>query len=355
VIISIIILTNNKNRFSRNQSFILYYRDCSSTISHTQNQLTNPRNCELLNIIHNELTKPSYHPSISTKHVAIQCSSDDFNSQINHSDSILIGRLSSSSTKSSIPPLPGYNECGIQVDLNDNNIDLLIQIYSNRLSTETIRQFYEVCHSDIQLTRTEIDEYLQHYYTNITSIPTLRQLSLNALNQWNEQIKSTNPLFDTKSIDDLLQDINDDEIFEELSLDNNSNIEVINSIQINISWSMINSLEELYGELPNKSLLSSDNNEISLPFDDDLSVSIYQALQRFLIKPNQTIKPVNENQIKKKKNNNNQKWKLPSQNQSNADIAPTNVPSLKQIMNEEQQAAKSKKSKKVFKFIFFFL
>ena len=325
----------------RNKSSVLSFRDCSSTITPKPNQLINSKNCELLNIIHHELNKPSYHPSISTKHIAIQCSSDDFNSQLNPSDLILIGHLSSTKSflTSSIPLLPGYNECGIQVDLNDNHIDCLVEIYSNRLSIETIRQFYEVCHSDIQWTRTQIDEYLQYHNETKITFPTLSQLSLNVLNQWNEQIKSLNPFFDTKSITDLLKDINDDEIFEELT----SDIEVTNSNQINLPWSMVNSLEELYGELPNKSSLSSDNNGLLLPLDDDLSMNIYQALQRFLNKSNQTIKPVNKNQ--------NQRWKVPSQK---PDIKSSSIPSLKQIMNEEQQAAKSQQSKKVI-FCFFFL
>jgi len=116
---------------------------------------------------------------------------------------------------------------------------------------------------------------------------------------------------------------------------------------------MINSLEEIYGELPNKSYLSSNNNGILLPFDNDLSINIYQALQRFLIKSNQIIKPVIENSIKK--TNNNQKWKIPSENQSNINVNTNHIPSFRQIMNEEQQAVKSKKSKQVFKLIFFLL
>jgi len=336
----------------------IIFREHSSIIPSQQKQLINPKNCELLNIIHTELTKPSYHPSISTKHIAIQCSSDDFNSQINHSDSILIGHLSSFSTKSieilTIPPRPGYNECGIQVDLNNhNNIELLIKIYSNRLSSEIIQQIYEVCHFDIQWTCLQIDEYLQNNHQRIIPIPTLRQLSLNQLNQWNEQIKSTNPLFDTKSINDLLEDINDNEIFEELTLNNNpTTIEFINSNQINIPLSIINSLEEIYGELPNKSCLLSNTNGILLPIDDDLSINIYQTLQRFLIKSDQIIKPViDDNQAKKdNKKKNNQKWKLPFENQINSDLNTNNIPSLRQIMNEEQQAAKSKKPKQVFIF-----
>ncbi|CAF0881899.1 unnamed protein product [Rotaria sordida] len=324
----------------------------SSTLSHQQKQLTNSKNCELLNIIHNELNKPLHNSFLSTKHIGIQCSSNDFNSQINHSDRILIGHLSSISTQfiitSSLSPLPGYNECGIQVDLIDNNIDLLIDIYSNHLSIETIQQFYEICHFDIQWTRTQIDEYVQNNNIQQTNILTLQQLCLNVLNQWNEQIKSINPLVDIKSIDDLLQDINDDEIFEELTL-NNTNIEYIDINQINIPLTMINSLEELYGELPNKSIILSNNNNnnILLPLDNNLSINIYQALQRFLIKSNQIKKPVIENQIKKKKNS-IQQWKLSSDNQLNSDINTNHIPSLKQIMNEEQQqqqVVKSQKSK----------
>ncbi|CAF3925100.1 unnamed protein product, partial [Rotaria sp. Silwood2] len=93
----------------------------------------------------------------------------------------------------------------------------------------------------------------------------------------------------------------------------------------------------------------SNNNSILLPLDDDLSISIYQALQRFLIKSNQTIKPVIENRIKKEntktKKNHIQQWKLPSENQFNSDINTNHIPSFRQIMNEEQQAVKSQKSK----------
>jgi hypothetical protein len=210
----------------------------------------------------------------------------------------------------------------------------------------------------MQWTCLQIDEYLQNNNEERVSIPTLRQLSLDKLNQWNEQIKSTNPLFDTKSITDLLEDINDDDeiLVEELTSEN-TNIEFTNSNQINIPWSMMNSLEEIYGELPNKSSFSSNNHGLLVPIDDDLSFSIYQALQRVTIKSNENIKPVIENQIKKENkktnnNNNNQKWKLPSQKPSNSDINTNNIPSLRQIMNEEQQAAKFQKPKQVFELIF---
>ena len=160
------------------------------------------------------------------KHIAIQYSWNDFNCQINPTDLILIGRLSSSPAEpivtSSISPPVGHQECGIQVDFVDNNIDLLVEIYSNRLSIETIKQFYEVCHSDIQWTRTQIDEYLQNNNIKLTPIPKLHQLCLSALNQWDEQIKSRNLSTSTISIGDLLQDVNDDEEFEELTLDINS-------------------------------------------------------------------------------------------------------------------------------------
>ncbi|CAF1252724.1 unnamed protein product [Adineta steineri] len=328
--------------------------DHSSTNPYKQNQLVNSKTNELLNIIHKELNKPSRHPSVSTKHIAIQCSSDDFNTD--PSDLILIGHHLSSSIETiiipSIPPLPGYNECGIQVDLNDKNLDLLYEIYSNHLSNEIIDQFYEICHQDIEYTRTQIDEYLQFSNQNKVHIPTLQQLSLHTLNQWNEQIKSINPLFDTKSINDLLQDINDDdERLEDLTINNTSNdtnIEFNDLNHINIPWSILNSLEELYGEIPNRSMiLSNNNNSISLPIDNELSISIYQALQKHLIKSNQIIEPVIENK-KKIDNTNNQKWKLPSSNkQLNTNIKTNNnnIPSLKQIMKEEQQANKYQKSK----------
>ena len=129
-----------------------------------------------------------------------------------------------------------------------------MEIYADRLSTESIEQFYELCHSDIQWTCLQIDEYLQNNYGTTFSVPTLRQLSLEKLNQWNEQIKSTNPYFDSKSIDNLLEDINDGDIFEELPIENTT-VEFSNVNQIQIPWSMINSLEEIFGELPDKSFI----------------------------------------------------------------------------------------------------
>lgn len=210
-----------------------------------------------------------------------------------------------------------------------------------------IEQFYEICHFDYQWTCLQIDEYIQNKITS--SIPTLQQLSLNKLQQWNEQIKTINPLFDTKSINDLLEDINEEEIFQDCILDNSPTIEITNTNHINIPWSIVNLLEENYGKLPiDSSLLSSstnNNNGILLPFDNDLSKNIYQALQRFLIKSDQIDKPVIE---KKKKPNktNNQKWKLSTENQHSFQSNTNSIPSLKQIIHEEQQAAKSQKSKK---------
>ena len=116
----------------------LFFRDHSSTKPHQQKSTLNKN--ELLNIIHDELTKPTDQRSSSTSinHIAIQCSSDDLNEKTTQSDRILIGHLSSSSPISApISPPPGYTECGIQVDLNENNIDSLshlTEFYSNRVS-----------------------------------------------------------------------------------------------------------------------------------------------------------------------------------------------------------------------------
>jgi len=233
------------------------------------------------------------------------------------------------------------------VDLNEHNIDSLsnlIEFYSDRLSSDTIKQFYELCNSDIQWTRTQIDEYLQHNHI-ISTIPTLRQLSLSALNQWNEEIKHLNPSFDTISIGDLLQDIND----EELILDNETNIEFTDSNQITIPWSIINSLQQLYGELPTISSFSYTEDGLSLPLDDELSMNIYQALQRFLGVSNKIIKPVNEKKLtKENKKLNKQQSISPSQNQSKTKM---NGPSLKQIMNEELNYINTQKQTQVFKIL----
>ena len=128
-------------------------------------------------------------------------------------------------------------------------------------------------------------------------------------------------------------------------------MDFINTNQLQIPSSVINSLEELYGELPNRSLLSIKDDGILIPLDDELSLSIYQTLQRFSSKINQTVEPVIDDQRRqssKKKKNHTQQWKLTPQNQSNYDVNKSHIPSLRQIMDEEQQATKSQRSKQVF-------
>jgi hypothetical protein len=318
----------------------------SSTIPQQQNSMNNDKS-ELLNILHDGLTDQQ----CLSKSIAIQCSSNDFTQDINHSYRSLIGHLSSSITDNSpsIPPPPGYYERGIQVDFNEIDIDSLgnlIEFYSDRLSSDIIKQFYELCNSDIQWTRIHIDEYLQHSHI-VSSIPTLRQLSLNALIQWNEQIKSSNPSFDTISVGDLLQDINDEQVFEEYISDdtNNQLIEFSDGKQMTIPWSLINSLQELYGELPTKSTLSYTSDGLVLPLDDELSMNIYQALQRFLGVSNKIIKPVNEKKLikenkKPNKQQQQQQWVSPLKNDSNK---KSTGPNLQDIMNEELRSMNAQK------------
>jgi hypothetical protein len=345
----------------------------TAALAHKKKSRTQTDTCQLANIIYHELNQPSLptqqHSSIVFDDVAIQCSSDDFHQLTDHSFPILIGRLSPSicSTSAVIRPLPGYNECGIQVDMNDAHVEslnTLIQLYSDRLSVKTIEHFYDVCQTNIQWTRTQLDEYLQHR-NDIVQVPTLRQLSLNALDQWNEQIKSMNPSFDATSLADLLQDINDNDISDNLptnerpSIDIN-HIELVDGNQIHIPWSIVYFLEDFYGELPNKSFYSTNDSGIVLPIDDHLSISIYQALQRCLMKSNgnehRSTKSVASTQVtstktRKNKNqtlDNNQRWKVPMETQFIDDSQSTNVPSLRQIIHEEQQqAAKCQKSKQV--------
>jgi hypothetical protein len=178
---------------------------------------------------------------------------------------------------------------------------------------------------------------------------------LNALNQWNEQIKHSNPSFDTISIGDLLQDINDEEVLEGFILDNetnNNSIELTDSNQMNIPWSIIYSLQELYGELPIKSSFPYTADGLLLPLDDELSINIYQSLQRFLGVTNKITKPVNEKKLTKenKKINKQQQQNLPPQNKSNINLnKKTNSPSLQQIMNEELMYINTHKPIQVFK------
>lgn len=339
-------------------SFI-YYRN-ESSVNTKKKQPTANKSNQLLNIIHNELTQPSatteQTPSKCTNHIATQCSFNDFNNEPNETDRILIGHLSTALIVSTpISPPPGYIECGIQVDLNESTIyslSQLIDLYSDRLSSEIIKQCYDDCNSDIQCAKIQIEDYLKHKH-DISNVPTLRQLSFNVLNQWNEELKSSNPLFDTISIGDVFQDINDEDVYETPIINNKINddsVQFTDSNQVNIPWSIINQLQELYGELPVES--SSTMNGLSLQLDDDLSMNLYQALQRHLGISNKINKPVNEKKLhpENKKLNKQQRWTLPSENESNTCSNKSNSPSLKQIMNEELNYITKQKSAQVNNF-----
>lgn len=346
-----------------------FLRDHSSVIPHQQKSTVNKKN-ELLNIIHNELITPSIFtdqsPSKAYSHSATQCSTDDFNQEIISTDQILFGHATTQPVASpSIAPLPGFIECGIQVDLNDNiqSLSQLIEFYSDSLLVDTIKQFYDMCNTDVQLTRRCLDDYLQNDHITST-VPTLRQLSFCALNKWNDQLKNSNPLCDTISIGDLLQDINDEEVFEEILLDNGTDninsIQFTDSNQVKVPWSYINSLQELYGELPIESSASNDSDGLYLPLDDDLSMSMYQALQRFFGMTNKINKPVNEKKLSKEnKKINKQRWITPRNESNNNSNKTINGPSLKEIMNEEIKCMNTQKPVQVFKdlllFICFFL
>lgn len=311
--------------------FLFLYSNYSSPVSHSPKQISSPKPSNLLNILHNELLKPS----VSIKHQSIQCSFDDLQNSSNENHVILIGRLTKETIQRILPIRSGFNECGIQVDFNENNLDLLINIYSSRVSIELIEQFYEICHFDYSWTCEQIDEHLRNH-SQQQIIPTLRQLTLNKLNQWNEEIKSINPSFNTNSMNDLLEDINNDETFE--SLDSN---------QITLPWSIFDSLEDTYGELPNKSSLMSNNHGLILTCDDELMRNMYQALQRCLVhKP--VIKKENSRKQPTKNLVDNQKWKSTTKNEQ----LSSSIPSFRQIMDEEQHAMKCQKSKQVFEFKF---
>ncbi|CAF0963379.1 unnamed protein product [Adineta ricciae] len=330
------------------------YRDHSSTLPVQQKPNPNKQS-QLLNIIRDELVKPSTEQRslVSTKHIAVQCSAVDLKQDITNIDCILIGHLSAGSIASSpISPPPGFIERGIQVDLNESHIDSLadlIEFYSDSVLPEIVKQFYELCNADIPWARTQIDEYLRHP-PSASSVPTLRQLSFNALNQWNEQIKHSNPSFDTISIGDILRDINNGDIFDELTIDDEpdaSAIPISDTNHLTIPWPVINSIQELYGELPTKESFHYDGNGLSLPLDDELSFNIYQSLQRFLGVSNQITKPVNEKKVtKENKKINKQQRNLPKANESstNSSTKKGNTPSLQEIMDEELNYIQTQKA-----------
>ena len=343
----------------------------------------NPQNSEdkprdLLNILHHQLHQPAENVRTPTTrcHAAVQCVAEEIrSSSANHSDRILKCRPTNVSTSTCDLVLPrfGCNDRGIQVDLDystADQLDQLIELYSNRASEETIREFYAECQTDFQWTRERLDEYLEQR-REVNRIPSLQHLALVALDRWDEQIKSSNPTFDLNDLAELLDEISDDEFDQTPSptTTSNSNPLVLSDMnQMQISWSMIDRFEDLYGELPDKSVFSANEEGILLPLDDDLSISIYQALQRRLIKSSateqqqqQTTKPVTNTSMRKE----NQSVPTPKKKKSSA--KPTthqqqrwleppskvqhtkNVPSFKQIMREEEHAAKCENPKQVIR------
>lgn len=320
-----------------------------------------------MNIIRDELTTPSAvsdeSPSTSRKHIAIQCQADHFNQAVTSTDRVLVGRLLTHSNVSApVSPAAGYTDCSVQVDMNSDSVQSfaeLTQLYSDRLDVDLIKQFYEVCQADIQWTRAQLDDHLQHKRVDST-IPTLRQLSLNTLNRWDTQIKHLNPSFDTISIGDLLQDINDEGPFEELigedeDVASHQAVQFSETKEVLIPWLLANAVQDLYGDIANLSSFASDTNGISMPLDDELTMNIYQALQRFVGIANVhqgRSKPVNEkkgpNRENKKVNNNQQQWKLPTQTQPKKGANKNSSgPSLKEIMDEELNYINTQKPNQV--------
>jgi len=140
----------------------------------------------------------------------------------------------------------------------------MIQILISKLNYHIYillkNKFFRDCLSRISSKPSNSIEHIAIQSSSLTKpFPTLSQLSLNILNQWNEEIQSTNTLFNRTSLNDEI----------------------------------ISSLEEFFRKLPKKSL---DNNVI----DDDLFMNI---LQKYL------IKPVNDKQISLKQTTNCQIFK----------------------------------------------
>ena len=285
--------------------------------------------------------------SKSYQDTAIQCSADDLKQPVTHGYPVLIGHASPSrrQTRETTPvsPPPGFSERGIQVDLDEYSIDSLadlLEFYCDLLPIDTIKQFYELCMGDVQWTRTHINDYLQHSH-HPSTVPTLRQLSFNALTLWNEQIKHANPSFDTISIGDLLQDINDENVFEELISEPNpvdeSSPELADTNQILVPWSIFNSLGDLYGDLPDKSMFAASSQGILMPLDDEFALSIYHALRRSVGLSNKKGKPVAAKKATvESKKVDNQRWIPPARHEpsTKASQLPA-APSFKQIMEEE--------------------
>ena len=338
------------------------FRDHSSTIPHQKPTSTDDKR-GLLNIIRDELTTPSASadepPSGTRQHIAIQCSAEDFNQFITPTDRVLVGRpVARSNVSPPVSPASGYTDCGVQVDAVQPFAEL-IQLYSDRLHVDLIKQFYDLCQGDIQSTRAQLDDHLQYEHADVT-IPTLRQLSFNALSRWDTQIKHSNPSFDTISIGDLLQDINDEGTFEELITDDedvpsHQPVQFTETKEVLIPWPLINSVQELYGEVVNLSSFASNTNGIAMPLDDELTMNIYQALQRFAGVSNVhqgRKKPVNEKKATSKENKkvNNQQWKLPTPTQPKSNASDkSSGPSLKAIMDEELNYINTQKPNQVRK------
>ncbi|CAF1049600.1 unnamed protein product [Didymodactylos carnosus] len=383
---------------------------------------------ELVNIIHNELNTYDQQQTKPTKllaDISIQCSQDEILDTLQNLSSeypILIGSMIpiaslSNNTCATVTFLPGLYECGIQVDLSDGNDDplsYLNSLYSSKINTELILQFYELCNCDLQWTKSQLDEYLVHLHpqsqmmqspksntgeTNYDSsiettnrqqqqrrqrsLVSLKQCCLDVLNEWDSSIKENDPNFDTNSISELLEDINDDDDqllvdclndFTVSSIPNNSNseqehIHFLDPKHLLIPSTIVNTMEEIYGKLPRDQSLSTHHltmgtdgyqDGILLPFDDDLAITLYQAMQRHILKSDtnnvSSLIDVSQEQVQQNTSKNAKKLLKKQQKQQNSQwnnkntveneydehmkAINTNIPSLKQIIAEEQRAEK---------------
>lgn len=304
-------------------------------------------------------------PIIGTD-VAIQCTTTSINQTKSSDDRILTCKTPNKSDTVSYElatrtPGWGYRDSATQVDFEEQTISSLselLEIYLDRISEETIRYFYHVCKEDVSWTRRYLDEYVRHDRVS-SNIPTLRQLSFDALKRWNEMLSSSNPSFQNESFTDLLRDINDDEQFHEASHFTSTQaadttFEITENRQIFIPVTLIQSLQECYGDIPNISYLMEGSDGVFLPLDDSLNLAIYTALGRFVGIERYDegfCEPVTEkNKRRTEKKPHSSKWKAFEETnrpkpKSNAEHSP--IPSFATIMDEDLRASQAEKSKPV--------
>ncbi|CAF0919127.1 unnamed protein product [Didymodactylos carnosus] len=376
------------------------------TIQHTEedkskNTITN--NSWLNNLLqHGVQTNAQIRISISVNNIAISelnsmssLFSDNSSLLLSDGSSVAIASSSNDACLKTAHPFASY-ERGTQLDLldeNDDSLSYLNSLYSSKISSELISQFYKLCMCDLQRTKSQLDKYLLHLHPHMTQSPissyreenydsfiethtnkqqkqkrqcyneisSLKQYCLDVLNEWNLFIKDIND--DDRSLIDYFDELIVTNDASNLSTDQEYTKYLI------IPEKIIDSMKKTYGELLEDQSLSTrywttvENNchdEILLSIDNDLAITLYQTIQKHILNANNATALINVNHKQQQQQNNSktaekllQKNQLSQENsrwynintidnglEENMKTSHTDAQSLKRIIIDEKRTEK---------------